>query len=561
MIWQWKANKGSPYAEDMGTYSDALVMIGGADSSGADPGRPTAGGGPMPVTSSSQIFTVPSFNVAMEGPAGPIGPPGPPGLTGDPGPPGADSTVPGPPGATGPEGPQGESGPTGAASTVPGPPGTQGPSGTQGPQGTPGVPGPQGPQGPQGVQGPAGAVPEAPVNGVAYARKDAGWVPEESGGGSADEIVFTPITGIVATDVQGAIAELQNEKVAKAGDTMTGILALSGDPVAALDAVPKRYAAPFDAMAYSGMQINGSMEVDQPNAGASVAVATGTVAQAHSVDGWYVTKNGTSVGTIQQATSVFPGYAKELKFTVTTAQASIGSNTVDIRQAVEGYRVSRLVWGTASAIPLTVGLWVKSSVAGTLTLMASNSTLAVNATANVTITSANVAQFVTTTIAAQTSGTWLTDNGAGIILSVRVAGTGSINIAATNGNTFEMTGVVVLPGIHAPTAAQSPLIMRPYGEELLTCMRYFEWCAYNQGFIAAAGAHTLSSSLSFAVTKRVVPTMSVVSADPNTTTAVANNASNGAHRPTLHGCGMQVTSIAAGAVTVYGFRISADARL
>lgn len=32
MIWQWKANKGSPYAEDMGTYSDALVMIAGADS-------------------------------------------------------------------------------------------------------------------------------------------------------------------------------------------------------------------------------------------------------------------------------------------------------------------------------------------------------------------------------------------------------------------------------------------------------------------------------------------------------------------------------------------------
>lgn len=31
MIWQWKANKGSPYAEDMGTYSDAVVMVGGAD--------------------------------------------------------------------------------------------------------------------------------------------------------------------------------------------------------------------------------------------------------------------------------------------------------------------------------------------------------------------------------------------------------------------------------------------------------------------------------------------------------------------------------------------------
>ena len=31
MIWQWKANKGSPYAEDMGTYSDALMDVAGTD--------------------------------------------------------------------------------------------------------------------------------------------------------------------------------------------------------------------------------------------------------------------------------------------------------------------------------------------------------------------------------------------------------------------------------------------------------------------------------------------------------------------------------------------------
>lgn len=32
MIWQWKANKGSPYAEDMGTYGDALATAMGKDS-------------------------------------------------------------------------------------------------------------------------------------------------------------------------------------------------------------------------------------------------------------------------------------------------------------------------------------------------------------------------------------------------------------------------------------------------------------------------------------------------------------------------------------------------
>jgi hypothetical protein len=31
MIWQWKAQKGSPYAEDMGTYGDALTIAMGKD--------------------------------------------------------------------------------------------------------------------------------------------------------------------------------------------------------------------------------------------------------------------------------------------------------------------------------------------------------------------------------------------------------------------------------------------------------------------------------------------------------------------------------------------------
>jgi hypothetical protein len=32
MIWQWKAQKGAPYAEDMGTYGDALTNVMGHDS-------------------------------------------------------------------------------------------------------------------------------------------------------------------------------------------------------------------------------------------------------------------------------------------------------------------------------------------------------------------------------------------------------------------------------------------------------------------------------------------------------------------------------------------------
>lgn len=157
---------------------------------------------------------------------GPIGPQGPQGLTG------ADSTVPGPPGATGPPG---STGPAGPASTVPGPSGSTGPAGATGPTGPAGaastVPGPQGPSGTAGAQGPAGqGVPVGGTTGQILSKINATdyntqWS-TASGGGTAASTTFTPAGNIAATDVQAALVELDNEKVAKAGDTMTGNLVL-----------------------------------------------------------------------------------------------------------------------------------------------------------------------------------------------------------------------------------------------------------------------------------------------------------------------------------------------
>jgi len=57
MIWQWRAKKGSPYAEDMGTYSDAILNLMGKDQPapiiygrGNMSGHPSYGGpGPWPL--------------------------------------------------------------------------------------------------------------------------------------------------------------------------------------------------------------------------------------------------------------------------------------------------------------------------------------------------------------------------------------------------------------------------------------------------------------------------------------------------------------------------------
>jgi hypothetical protein len=53
----------------------------------------------------------------------------------------------------------------------------------------------------------------------------------------ASNVIFAPTGGIAATNVQAALAELESEKVAKSGDTMTGPLSLDFVPTAGSHAI------------------------------------------------------------------------------------------------------------------------------------------------------------------------------------------------------------------------------------------------------------------------------------------------------------------------------------
>jgi hypothetical protein len=268
----------------------------------------------------------------------------------------------------------------------------------------------------------------------------------------------------------------------------------------------------------------------------------------------------TAAYTIQQVASVFSGFNKELKLTVTAAQTSVSSTTFNIIQNIEGFRIARLAPGTASAQFVTVAFWVKSSIAGTMPVYVCNSNITSIVQGNVTITSANVAQYVSTTVQVPTSGTWLTNNGLGMIVLIRPTIT-TFNIAATVGNTFEITGLVVLPGSLAPTAAQSALITRPYDEELRTCQRYFEWCPFNTFFYAYAASEIMETTVRFSADKRAVPTLSAVAADPSATTLISNMSTTVAQRVSLIGCAVSATATTATTAFAVGYRFSADARL
>jgi hypothetical protein len=160
------------------------------------------------------------------------------------------------------QGPQGIQGPPGSQ----GPKGDVGPTGAKGDQGFPGadstVPGPQGPKGDKGDQGfqgvAGGTFPDAPVDGNIYGRKDNFWA--VVAGTAAIAINNTPAGNISATNVQAAINELDNEKVAKAGDTMTGPLMLQ-PPAGGAYLVINALDGQGQAMINIGMQGNPSWQV------------------------------------------------------------------------------------------------------------------------------------------------------------------------------------------------------------------------------------------------------------------------------------------------------------
>ena len=111
--------------------------------------------------------------------------------------------------------------------------------------------------------------------------------------------------------------------------------------------------------------INGACVIDQRNAGASVTLSAG--ADQYTLDRFDVQNNTTSGSfTCQQSSTAPAGFVKSMKITVTATEASPTSTMkARIWQAIEGFNVADLAWGTANAQTVTLSFWVQSSVTGT----------------------------------------------------------------------------------------------------------------------------------------------------------------------------------------------------
>jgi hypothetical protein len=292
------------------------------------------------------------------------------------------------------------------------------------------------------------------------------------------------------------------------------------------------------------------MVIDQRNAGASVTAT----ADIFCVDRWAI-GFGSPVNafTAQQSATAPVGFTNSLVITAGTGASASTTGYAVLRQAIEGYNISDLNFGSANAKTITISFWVRSSLTGTFGLSIRNEAGNRAYGATYTISSANTFEYKTVTIPGDTSGTWATTNGFGIHLFFDLgagsnydipAGSwqsgsnmfgveGTVKLTETTGATFYITGVQLEVG-----SVATPFERRPFGMELALCQRYYE-TSYPAGVVPgtanqntliwSVGSNTYAGGVTSAaqavgncnykVTKRATPTVRIWSFGGVTNTA------------------------------------------
>jgi hypothetical protein len=272
-----------------------------------------------------------------------------------------------------------------------------------------------------------------------------------------------------------------------------------------------------NASSFKNRIINGSITIDQRNNGSAVSVVS---SYAYPVERCRSFNAASARWNAQRVTEAPVGFSYSFKVTVTTAQSSYGAAELSqlLEQPIEGFNISDLGWGTASAKAVTVSFWVRSSITGNhplsvFTLVSGNER---SYATTYNIASANTWEYKTVTIPGATTGVWGSTNDVGLYLAfVGMAGsnntgvagwqtgfkpyqTGSVNILATNGATWQVTGLQ-LEKAEAATAYEH----RPFGTELALCQRY---CEANYGVMMAYIGYKMGGP-TFVVPKRAVPSI------------------------------------------------------
>jgi hypothetical protein len=246
--------------------------------------------------------------------------------------------------------------------------------------------------------------------------------------------------------------------------------------------------------------INGAMMIDQRFAGSANTPAD----SAYTIDRWQFWSSQSGKLSIQQSTTAPNGFSNSMLVTSLSSYSVASTDEIGFTTKLEGYNIVDLAWGTSDAKTVSLSFWVRSSLTGTFGGSIGNSGLSRVYVFSYTINQANTWEYKTITITGETSGTWEKTNALGLSLNFQFGAgssstrtqpagswysgstslrgaSGQVNLAATSGATWYMTGLQLEKGTTASTFE-----FRSYQKELILCYRYF--LRYGQGTIVGSGA-------------------------------------------------------------------------
>ena len=317
--------------------------------------------------------------------------------------------------------------------------------------------------------------------------------------------------------------------------------------------------------------INGAMVIDQRNNGAAVT-ATG----AYPVDRWQLNNATDASLSVARSTDVpsGQGFTNSVVVTTPTADASIGAaQYANLQHRIEGFNFADMGFGASGASSITLSFWVKATVSGNYSVAIYNRAENRINPQQFSVSAGGTWEKKTITIAGDTTGTWLTNNGIGANVTFYYAlgsnflgssgwnsgGTygvsGQSNALASNSNTFAITGVQLEKGSTATS-----FDYRPYGTELALCQRYYQ-IAGNGAIGIFNSATTARFLFTFPVWMRAAPTVTAIAA-PTIINPLVSDAQTGS-QTTDFGLvtGSNVTQNALAKIQFGGFSSGADSRI
>jgi hypothetical protein len=233
--------------------------------------------------------------------------------------------------------------------------------------------------------------------------------------------------------------------------------------------------------------INGDMRVAQRG------TAAVTAAGARPVDRWAIYIGVAGTWNVQQVSTAPTGFSNSVRVRVTSPSSATASQAAVIQQSIEGFSVSDLAWGAASAQQVTVSFWVNSSVTGTYCVAVRNGSYNRSYVGTYSITTAGTWEKKSVSIPGDILGVWAKDNSIGIDLSFDLGSGSNFNanantwtagnlvkttsqanfmgaaiVSPATSNDFYLTGVQLELG-----SVSTPFEMRPEPLELQLCQRYY----------------------------------------------------------------------------------------